>query len=92
MSTAPKINPALIAALKYYAGGKYGPLVGSSIFVHRNGKGHQHPWTLERACEVAAEVLADEELNLLKLTVLQQGLKKHGLDDLYERIMGEKLP
>lgn len=91
MSTAPKINSALIAALEHYAEGRYNPL-DPSMFVHKDGKGRQHPWPLERACGVAAEVLADEELNLLKLIALQQGLKKYGMDDLYEIIMGEKLP
>lgn len=89
--SATKINPALIAALEHYAEGRYDPMQ-PSMYVHRDERGHQHPWPLERTCGVAAEVLANEGLNLLKLKTLQDGLKKAGMQRLYQHVMGESLP
>lgn len=91
MTEKRKINPALIAALEHYADGRYDALQ-PSMYVHTDERGRQHPWTIERACGLAVEVLGNEELNLLKIKALQEGMKKHGMEHLYERIMGEKLP
>lgn len=85
-----RINPALIAALEHYAEGHYSPLQ-PSLYVHKDEKGRQRPWPLERTCGVAAEVLASEQLNLLKLKTLQAGLAWFRCHGLYEQIMGEKL-
>lgn len=92
MATTAKvtINPGLVAALDHYAAGKYNPLQ-PTVYVHNYDR-HQQSWPLERACGVAAEVLADEELNLLKLIRLQNGMREHGFERLYEKIMGEPLP
>ena len=91
MTDKVRINPVLITALEHYAEGRYNPMQ-PSMFVHKDEKGRQHPWPIERACGIAAEVLADENLNMLKLKTLQAGLKKCGLHEAYEYIMGEKLP
>jgi hypothetical protein len=91
MADKLKINPALIAALEHYAAGRYSP-VTPSLYVHRDENGHQHSWTIDRACGVAAEILGDEELNFLKLKTLQEGLRQFGMERLYEKIMSEKLP
>ena len=85
-----RINPALIAALEHYAEGRYDP-GQPSMYVHRDKKGVQHPWPIERTCGLAAEVLGDERLSFLKLKVLQEGLKAFGMESLYEKIMREKL-
>ena len=84
-----KINPTLLAALEHYAEGRY-DFAQPSLFVHTDAKGHQSPWPLERACGIAFELLAEEELSLLKFDTLKAGLKEHGMERLYERIMGEK--
>ena len=89
MADKLRINPALVAALEHYAEGRYDPMQ-PSMYVHKDELGRQHPWPLERACGVAAEALADEGLNLLKFTNLKAGLKKAGMEQLYEHIMGEK--
>lgn len=90
MTRAVKINSALLAALDYYAKHRYS-VVEPTAYVHTDAKGFQAIWTVERTCGMAHEVLADERLNLLKLRTLQHGLKQHGMERLYERIMGEKL-
>lgn len=84
------INPQLIAALEHYAEGRYNPLQ-PSLYVHSDEKGRGHPWPLERTCGVAVEVLGNENLAYLKLKCLKEGLKKFGMEPMYERIMGEKL-
>lgn len=85
-----KINPALVAALEHYAEGHYSALQ-PSMYVHTSEKGQQSPWPIERTCGIAAELLADEDLNFLKFTTLKNGLKKAGMEHFYEHIMGEKL-
>ena len=83
-----KINPALLAALEHYAEGRYN-FAQPSLFVHTDANGHRSPWSLERTCGLAFEVLADEELNLLKFKALKAGLKERGMETVYELIMGE---
>jgi hypothetical protein len=90
MADKVRINPALIAALEHYAEGRYNPMQ-PSIYVYTDERGFQHPWPIERTCGVAAEVLNNEKLNLLKFKTLKAGLKKAGKEQLYEHIMGEKL-
>lgn len=90
MTDKAKINPALLAAVEHYAEGRY-DFAQPTLYVHTDEKGHQSAWPLERACGVAVEVLAAEELAYLKFKVLTDGLKKYGMEDLYEHIMGEKL-
>ena len=90
MKDKVRINPALIAALEHYAEGRYN-FAQPTLYVHKDEKGHQSAWPLERACGLAHEILDTEYLNLLKLKALQAGLKKYGMEGLYERIMGEKL-
>jgi len=85
-----RINPALLAAVEHYAEGRYN-FAEPTLYVHTDEKGRQSAWPLERACGVAAEILAGEDLAYLKLKVLEDGLKRFGMDELYERIMGEKL-
>lgn len=85
-----RINPALLAALVHYAEGRYN-FDEPSFFVYKDDKGYQSPWPLERTCGIAAELLAEEELSVLKLDTLKAGLKKAGMEWVYERIMGEKL-
>ena len=64
-----------------------------ALFRFTNPKdGHQSDWPVERCCAIAHEIIADEDLNYLKLKALQAGLKKYGMERLYEDIMGEKLP
>ena len=60
-----RINPALVAALEHYASVLYDPK-RPSIFVYEDKSGARHSWPIERACRVAAEVLADEDLLLMK--------------------------
>ena len=87
-----RINPGLVAALEHYAGTPYS-FKEPTVFVHNDsGGGWKHHWSLERTCGLAFEILSSEELNLLKLKALQNGLKKAGMERLYEHIMGEKLP
>lgn len=90
MADKIRINPALLAAVEHYAEGRYN-FAQPTLYVHTDEKGHQSAWPLERACGVAAEVLAAEDLAYLKLKVLKGGLKQYGMEALYERIMGEKL-
>lgn len=90
MTVKLKINPALVAALEHYAGGRYNPNQ-PTLFVHYDEKGHQSHWPLERACWIAAEVLDCEDLNFLKFKALKDGLKELGMDKLYERIMREPI-
>ena len=89
MTDKVKINPALLAALRHYAEGRY-DFAAPTLFVYRDATGYQAPWTLERTCDVAFEVLANDELNLLKFKALKAGLKEHGMESLYERIMCQK--
>lgn len=90
MADKLRINPALVAVLEHYAEVRYN-FAQPTLYVHTDDKGHQSAWPLERACGVAAEVLAGEDLAYLKLKVLKDGLKQYGMESLYERIMGEKL-
>lgn len=90
MSDKLQINPAALAAVEHYAAGRFN-FAEPKTYVHEDGKGHRTAWPLERACGVAAEVLGSEHLAYLKLERLKAGLKKYGLDALYERIMGEEL-
>lgn len=90
MTNKVRINPALIAALEHYAAGWYNPLQ-PSVFVQKDDSGFQQSWTLEQTCGMAADVLADEDLNLLRFNLLKDGLKEFGMGSLYEHIMGDKL-
>ena len=90
MADKLRINPALVAAITHYAEGRYDAM-SPSMFVFKDANGHQSPWPIERACGLAAEVLADEDLAFLKLKMLKDGLKKAGMERLYEHIMGEKI-
>ncbi len=90
MADKVRINPALLAAIEHYAGVRYN-FAEPTLYVHTDDKGHQSAWPLERACGVAAEVLANEDLAYLKLKVLKDGLRQYGMEALYERIMGAKL-
>lgn len=90
MNDRRRINPQLIAAIEYYAEGRYNP-IEPSLYVHTDEKGFQHPWSVERACGVAAEVLANEDLAYLKLKTLKDGLRKAGMERFYEHIMGQKM-
>jgi hypothetical protein len=89
----PKINPALIAALEHFAQDTYRAMGAPQevLFVHRDEKGNATTWSVQEACKLAVEVLDTEDLHLLKLKALQQGLKRYGLDEMYELIMKEKL-
>ena len=89
MAHKQRINPALIAALEHYAEGRYDPM-RPSMYVHTDAKHHQSPWPIERACGIAAEVMATEELNFIRFKVLKDGMKTYGMQNLYEKIMGEK--
>lgn len=85
------INPALIAALDHFASHKY-DWNQPTLFRYTEPTTHlQSDWPVERCCALAHEILDREELSLLKLHALQAGLKDYGLEDVYERIMGEKL-
>jgi hypothetical protein len=91
MSEKLVINPQLIEALDHYADGSYNPTQPSfCVLVDANGR--QTRWPLEKTCNLAAKVLANEELAYLKLKALQEGMKRHGADRLYTAIMGEPLP
>lgn len=90
MTDKLRVNPALVAAITHYAEGRYN-VKSPSMFVFKDAWGHQSPWPLERACGLAAEILADEDLAYLKLKMLKAGLKKAGLEQMYEYIMGEKI-
>lgn len=90
MADKVRINPALLAAVEHYAEGRYN-FAQPTLYVHTDDKGYQSAWPLERACGIAAGVLAAEDLACLKLKVLKDGLKQYGMEALYERIMGEKL-
>jgi hypothetical protein len=89
--TKPSINKDLLAALDHYGKFRYS-FKKPTVFVHRGEDGFQTAWNIERTCQMAAEVLHREDLSVLKLKALQNGLKEHGADLLYELIMGEKLP
>lgn len=84
------INPKLLAALEHYAHHTYS-VVEPTIYIHTDSKGHQTPWTVEQTCKLALKILEEENLNLLKLKTLQEGLKYYRFHDLYKKIMGETL-
>ena len=88
-----QINPGLLAALDHFSRPPLSLAVASqaTYFIHTTSKGRQVPWSAEQACGRAYEILADERLNMLKLELLKRGLKKHGMEQLYELIVGEKL-
>lgn len=91
MTEKIKINPLLIKALDHYASGSFN-FKKPSFLVQKTSNGVEQAWTLERTCAVAAEVLANEKLAYLKLKTLEAGMKRCGMEDVYEHIMGEKLP
>lgn len=84
-----KINPALIAALRFYASPDYAMSSEPSLYVHFNLDGSHEPWPLERACHVAAEVLDEQPLVSIKYRALRQGLVDCGAGLLLQRILGE---
>jgi aryl carrier-like protein len=64
-----------------------------TVFAYTDPKTRrQSIWTVERTCAAAAELLDIDGLASLKMMALQAGLKAHGMERLYEKIMGEKLP
>jgi hypothetical protein len=87
----PFINKGLLAALDHYGEIRY-DFKEPTMFTYRGEDGFQTAWCLEQTCQMAAEVLHREDLAVLKLKALQDGLKQYGLSGLYERIVGEKLP
>jgi len=95
MSDKPKINPEFLEALDHFGTLRLhdGPVMPATahIYVTRNSKGGQTPWTVEDVCRLAHEILDTEQLNYLKLKALKAGLKKWGAEYLYEQIMGEQL-
>lgn len=91
MTEKIKINPLLIKALDHYASGSFN-FQTPSFLVQRTKSNAEQAWTLEKTCALAAEVLANEKLAYLKLKTLEAGIKQYGMEGMYERIMGEKLP
>lgn len=87
----PTINPQLIEALDHYSSWGVMTLNGPTLCVLKNDKGRQTPWSIEKTAALAHHVLANEDLHLLKLIELLQGLNKIGLAYAYEHIMGERL-
>jgi hypothetical protein len=91
-----KLNPGLIAALESFAGPE--PITRDSsmmaterLYVHRAPGRAAVPWTVSRACGMALDILATEELMRLKFLALRDGMKHYGMDGMYERIMGEPI-
>lgn len=95
MGQKVKVNPGLIAALNHFATRGY-DVKQPSAYVHRKedkstGNITAQLWTVEEACGTARRILEDEDLMALRFKCLQSGLKKYGLERLYEQIMGEPL-
>ena len=86
-----QVNPGLLAALDHFSRPPQTVMQSATYFVHTTSRGRQVPWSVYDACQFAHKTLADERLNMLKLEVLKRGLKQHGMECLYERIVGEKL-
>lgn len=92
MNDEIKINPLLINALEHYARGFYFDMNKQTFLVQERPDGTREAWPVEKTCALAAEVLSYEEIAYLKLRALQSGMKRMGMEDVYEHIMGEKLP
>lgn len=87
--TRPVINKQLLEALDHFATPMLDP--NDHLFVTRDANGYQTGWSVQEACRMAGDVLAKEELSYLKLLHMQTQMKKFGLHDMYEQLMGEKL-
>lgn len=96
-----KLNSGLIAALDCFA--QPGPILSSDLsakisnerlYIHRaqdrKGTGDEM-WTVSMACGMARDILETEEIMRLKFLALRDGMKRYGMDGMYERIMGEPI-
>lgn len=94
MANKPKISPQLLEALEHF--GRL-PLPSDTtantvaFLKVRGANGFTEHWTAEQACQVAHRILSAEDLHMLKLKALCDGLKQYGMEDLYQRIMGEAI-
>jgi len=90
-----KLSNEFLAALDHFSVVRIGRsparYVEPTIFITRNDQGFEQGWTVERVCSVAYHVLSTEQIHMLKLKTLAEGLKKHGMEGLYERIMHEPI-
>jgi hypothetical protein len=71
-----------------------GAMATERLYVHRTPgekDGTRAPWTVSMACGLARDILETEDLMRLKFLTLRDGMKRAGMDDLYERIMGESI-
>jgi len=89
---ADKLNPAFVAALKYYGSFEY-QFEQPTTFVYRDDKGeNRSEWPVEKTCALAFKVIDEEELYRLKFACLAAGLKQYGLSSVYKAIMNEDIP
>lgn len=68
------------------------PVPTSSKFVMVVEDGKQYGMDAQQACAEAAYWLANRELDAFKFRALVAGLKRRGMGDLYQHIMGEPIP
>lgn len=87
---SPKPNPEFLAALEHFATTRY-DWNAPHLFVSTAEDGTRHAWDVSEVCRLAHSQLDPDEMPSIKLACLREGLRRFGMHELYERIMGEKL-
>lgn len=83
-------NKHLVEVLRTYENPLFDCHQKMTVVTHENGK--REAISIHQACEMAADLIEQRDIDAEKFRILLQKMKRLSLGGLYQRIMGEELP